>query len=72
MSITSLDILKDLIGLSDAVSFREFVSGKDYCNNPELYEYWYEQEELTGILISELILDGSLGEAVSLILLPII
>ena len=57
----TLGQLADLLGIEEPVSFREFVSGKDYCNNPYLYEYWYEQEEKTDVKISELILDGSLG-----------
>ena len=56
-----LDILKDIMGLSEAVTFREFVSGKAYCNNKYLYEYWYKNQETISTNISELILDGSLG-----------
>lgn len=56
-----LDILKDIMGLSEAVTFREFVSGKDYCNNKYLYEYWYKNQETIPTNTSELVLDGSLG-----------
>lgn len=59
--LETLDILKDILGVADAVSFREFASGEDYCNNADMYEYWYDQFETTGITINELILDGSLG-----------
>lgn len=61
MTLNTLDILKDLMGIGEAVSFREFVSGEDYCNNPDMYEYWYQKYDETGININELILDGSLG-----------
>lgn len=56
-----LDILKDLMGLSEAATFREFVESDDYCGNKYLYEYWYNQQESIPQNISELILDGSLG-----------
>lgn len=58
---TIIDLLKDAIGLQAPVSFREFVTGVDYCNSPDMYEAWLEEGESTPLTISELILSGSLG-----------
>lgn len=41
------------------VSFREFVTSPDYCNEDSMYEYWLGQEVREDT--NELILDGSLG-----------
>lgn len=43
------------------VSFREFVCGKDYCNDSDIYEFWLEEEVKIPQKCSELIIDGSLG-----------
>ncbi len=56
-----LTILSDILHVEPPVSFREFVSGKDYCNNQELFEYWYTKDEDVPNNCSELILDGSIG-----------
>lgn len=61
MTSETLYALKDLLSLEDAVSFRVFVSSSDYCDNKNLWEYWYQQESLLSEDLSELILDGSLG-----------
>lgn len=53
--------LEGLLGVSKPVSFREFVSGKDYCGNSELYDYWYARESELVSNLSELVLDGSIG-----------
>lgn len=56
-----IEILKELVGAVDVVSFREFVSSPDFCDNEYLYEFWYKQFETLPENLSELILDGSLG-----------
>lgn len=43
------------------VSFREFVCGKDYCDDSDIYEFWLEEEVKIPQKCSELIIDGSLG-----------
>lgn len=43
------------------VSFREFVCGKDYCDDSDIYEFWLEEELKIPEKCSELIIDGSLG-----------
>lgn len=57
----TLDILRDILGNETPVSFRVFVCDKDYCNNADMYEYWFAQEENIPQLISELLITGSLG-----------
>lgn len=53
--------LADILNIEKPVSFREFVTGEDYCNNQELYEYWFNREEGIPETCSEIILDGSIG-----------
>lgn len=50
-----------MLGYAPPVSFREFVSSPDFCNNENLYEFWYNQERDLPTLCNELILDGSIG-----------
>ena len=58
----NIDLLEGiLLAKKEPVSFREFVSGQDYCNNSDLYEFWYKEEKDIPEKCSELILDGSLG-----------
>lgn len=57
----SLEILREILGESKPVSFREFVCSKDYCNNPDMYEFWYAQDEKLPEHLSELLISGSLG-----------
>lgn len=54
-------ILSDMLHAEPPVSFREFVSGEDYCGNHDLFEYWYKKDEEVLPSCSELILDGSIG-----------
>ncbi len=61
----TLNILKELLSSDEAVSFREFVESPDYCNNQDLFEYWYEQDEKLPTDLRELLLDGSLGSGKS-------
>lgn len=56
-----ISLLEDLMGLEKPISFREFVTGEDYCNSPDMYEYWLEHELEIPKDCSELILSGSLG-----------
>lgn len=57
-----LDTLSSALNLDEKpVSFREFVTGKDYCDNHEVYEYWLSEGDSLDDSVSELILDGSLG-----------
>ena len=43
------------------VSFREFVCGKDYCDDSDIYQFWIDEEKKIPKKCSELIIDGSLG-----------
>lgn len=61
MASDTLDVLRDLMGYAPPVDFHEFVSSKDYCNNPDLYQFWYNQKEALPEHCNELILDGSIG-----------
>lgn len=44
-----------------SVSFREFVCGKDYCDDSDIYQFWVDEEKKIPKKCSELIIDGSLG-----------
>ena len=50
---------------SKPVSFREFVTSPDYCNYPDMYEWWICQIENLPDKCNELILDGSIGSGKS-------
>jgi hypothetical protein len=58
-------ILNRLCSPSDVVTFREFVTSPDFCNDQSVYEYWLEQGDLIcsvgSELFSELLITGSLG-----------
>lgn len=56
-----LSILEESLDIKEPATFKEFVSGEDYCNNPDMYEYWYKKYETIPEKCSELILSGSLG-----------
>lgn len=50
------------MGSYKPVSFAEFVTSPDFCNNTNIYPYWLNQQNLDNFSsISELILDGSIG-----------
>lgn len=62
MSENPLDLLAQALSLDEeVVGFREFVTGKDFCNNNDVYEKWLEEGTNVPETISELILDGTLG-----------
>ena len=42
----SFSLLSDILNIEKPVSFREFVTGKDYCNNSSLYEFWFNKEKM--------------------------
>lgn len=56
-----LSQLTEIVGIEKPVSFRTFVTDKDYGNNPDMYEYWLDQGMSMDDSISEIICDGSLG-----------
>lgn len=56
------DILKRLAPSDErCVSFREFVTSPDFCNDQEMYEYWLQKGDEIPDNINEIIIDGSLG-----------
>lgn len=56
------ETLESALSLNEsAVSFREFVTSPEFCDNHEVYEYWLSQGMNMDDSYSELILDGSLG-----------
>lgn len=57
--------LKDILGLEKPVDFKTFVQSKDYCDNMSLYDFWIDKGMSMSPSISELILDGSLGNGKS-------
>lgn len=57
----AIEALEQALHLEKPVSFKEFVQGKNYCNNSEIYDYWIEQGDSLNPFTSELILKGSLG-----------
>lgn len=56
-----LSVLEETLDIKEAVSFREFVQGEDYCHDPDVYDYWLNAERSLPEHLSELILSGSLG-----------
>lgn len=58
---STISAISDFLNLQEPASFREFVAGEEYCNNPYLYEYWYTQDMRLPETLNELILTGSLG-----------
>lgn len=59
--MTSLDnIFNTLYPQETPVSFKEFVTSPDYCNNQEMYPFWIDTLSSLNDP-SELIIDGSLG-----------
>lgn len=61
MKENPLDILSNVLTNNNSVSFEEFVTSPNYCNNHDLYKYWIRQGMEMPENISELILDGSIG-----------
>lgn len=58
-------LLDKLCTPTNIVTFREFVTSPDYCNDLSVYEYWLEEGGLIcsvdSELFSELLITGSLG-----------
>lgn len=61
MKENPFDILTDVLTNTNIVSFKEFVTSPNYCNNHDLYDYWLKQGSEMPNNISEIILDGSIG-----------
>lgn len=61
MKESPLDILSNVLSNNNLVSFEEFVTSPNFCNNHDLYKYWLKQGMEMPDNISELILDGSIG-----------
>lgn len=55
-----LNILDTLSPSEETVSFKDFVTGQDFCNASGVYDYWLEKGDSLDDP-EELILDGSLG-----------
>lgn len=67
MSDNILNDLEDFL-LGDtkrAVDFRTFVSSEDYCNNPDIFEWWFNEFSKVEDTTTELVLDGSIGSGKS-------
>ena len=65
--INILDTLEEML-LGDSkkvVDFRTFVTSEDYCDNPDIYEWWFQQFDSVDESITELLLDGSIGSGKS-------
>ena len=43
MKENPFDILTDVLTNTNIVSFKEFVTSPNYCNNHDLYDYWLKQ-----------------------------
>ena len=56
-----LDILSDVLITDKVVSFKEFVTSPNFCNNQDLYDYWIKKGTEIPLKTSEIILDGSIG-----------
>lgn len=61
MKENPFDILTNVLTNNNVVSFKEFVTSPNYCNNHDLYDYWLKQGTDMPNNISEIILDGSIG-----------
>lgn len=57
----TLDVLSKMLGIEKAVSFEEFVTSPDYCDNPDMYKFWINVGNSLDIHLSELLIDGSIG-----------
>lgn len=55
------NVLDDVLNKVNIVSFEEFVTSPNFCNNHELYRYWLDKGMSIDPLTSEIILDGSIG-----------
>ena len=56
-----IDILDEVLNNVNLVSFKEFVTSPNFCNNQDLYQYWINKGMSIDPLTSEIILDGSIG-----------
>ena len=67
MDVSILDSLESyLLGANRrAVDFRTFVSSEDFCNNPDIFEWWFNEFDKVGADTTELVLDGSIGSGKS-------
>ena len=61
MKENPFDILTNVLTNNNVISFKEFVTSPNYCNNHDLYDYWLKQGTDMPNNISEIILDGSIG-----------
>ena len=55
------NVLDDVLNNVNIVSFEEFVTSPNFCNNHELFRYWLDKGMSIDPLTSEIILDGSIG-----------
>lgn len=56
-----IDILDEVFNNVNIVSFEEFVTSPNFCNNHDLYQYWINKGMTIDPQTSEIILDGSIG-----------
>ena len=50
--------LKEAFSLTEVVSFKEFVTSPDFCDDQYMYEFWINEGMNIPELCSELLLDG--------------
>lgn len=55
-----IDVLTKTLDLKPKVTFKEFVTSKEFCG-ASLYDYWYNCEKEFPASLNELIIDGSIG-----------
>lgn len=65
LSMNVLEQLESFCNSDSAVSFREFITSPDYCNYPDMYDWWLDEVDKLPRKCNELILDGSIGSGKS-------